>query len=97
MANFIPLCKRGESGFLFPAIICQAHLLADPLIIPLMYNLVLWNYFLKKKSGYFLTLTCKQFFFSVVYPMSTLTLYRADFLTPIQLSVSYRLVVCFFK
>ena len=24
-------------------IICQAHLLADPLTIPLMYNLVLWN------------------------------------------------------
>ena len=29
-------------------IICQAHLLADPLTIPLMYNLVLWNNFLKK-------------------------------------------------
>ena len=28
---------------------CQAHLLADLLTIPLMYNLVLWNSFLKKK------------------------------------------------
>ena len=31
-------------------IICQAHLLADPLTIPLMYNLVLWNTFLIKKD-----------------------------------------------
>ena len=31
-------------------IICQAHLLADPLTISLMYNLVLWNNFLKKKN-----------------------------------------------
>ena len=29
---------------------CQAHLLADLLTIPLMYNLVLWNNFLKKKK-----------------------------------------------
>ena len=27
---------------------CQAHMLADLLTIPLMYNLVLWNNFLKK-------------------------------------------------
>ena len=27
---------------------CQAHLLADILTIPLMYNLALWNNFLKK-------------------------------------------------
>ena len=27
---------------------CQAHLLADLPTIPLMYNLVLWNNFLKK-------------------------------------------------
>ena len=31
-------------------IICQAHLLAGPLTIPLMYNLVLWNNFLKQKN-----------------------------------------------
>ena len=31
-------------------IICQAHLLADPLTIPLLYNLVLWNNFLKKQK-----------------------------------------------
>ena len=31
-------------------IICQAHLLADPLTSPLMYNLVLWNNLLKKKK-----------------------------------------------
>ena len=29
-------------------IICQAHLLANFPTIPLMYNLVLWNNFLKK-------------------------------------------------
>ena len=29
---------------------CQAHLLADLLTIPLMYNLVLWKNFLKKNS-----------------------------------------------
>ena len=31
-------------------IICQAHLLVDLPTIPLMYNLVLWNNFLKKKK-----------------------------------------------
>ena len=30
-------------------IICQAHMLADLLTIPLMSNLVLWNNFLEKK------------------------------------------------
>ena len=29
---------------------CQAHLLADLLTIPLMYSLILWNNFLKKKK-----------------------------------------------
>ena len=29
---------------------CQAHLLADILTIPLMYSVILWNNFLKKKK-----------------------------------------------
>ena len=38
-----------QASFLMMIIICQAHLMADPLTIPLMYNLVLWNNFLIKK------------------------------------------------
>ena len=39
--------------FLMLIIICQAHLLADPPTIPLMYNLVLWNIFQKKNCNAF--------------------------------------------
>ena len=34
---------------------CQAHLLADLLTIPLMYNLVLWNNFLKNTKKQWIT------------------------------------------
>ena len=37
-----------QASFLMLIIICQAHLLVDPITIPLMYNLKLWNNFLKK-------------------------------------------------
>ena len=32
---------------------CRAHLLADLIIIPLMYNLLPWNNFLKKNKSLF--------------------------------------------
>ena len=39
-----------QASLLMMIIICQAHLLANPLTIPLMYNLILWNNFLIKKE-----------------------------------------------
>ena len=64
---------------------CQAHLLADLITIPLMYNLKLWNNFHKRKLHFYLVLCifrmlkCGVFFFKYFSKINKIKEYKAGF------------------